>query len=304
MQQYDIIEILQHVDKRKVYKCQTMGWGELTVPEKSAHSDRNQEGLRVLFIGSAGPGMLVMDSLQKYELKYPDRINLLALVTDMPTCSKAKISSEKRIWRFSNETEKQLLFNSIKESALLFGMPCYSGEIKCDFFRKLLKAWNPEIIFMCCFGQVVDDFVFNYPAYGMYNVHPSDLAESIGIGTQPVEHTIKMGFSTTRVTFHRVNEVVDGGSIIGKSPLIKITSVDGSCPADILGLYEKVCSISGWMTLDLLRAVLDKRSRGEKGVIDYVDFEKYIPQHIRDILMAPAICDGGKYTLPLHGSIA
>jgi hypothetical protein len=302
-QTIDVTELLKPAEKRKVHKDQTMEWGELIIPENSAHPEKNHEGLRVLFIGSASPGILVMESLKKYELKYPDRINLLALVTDMPTCSKARISCEKRIWRFSTVGEKQNLFDDIKDSALSFGIPCYSGAIKCDFFRELLYVWNPEIIIMCCFGQLVDDVIFNYPAYGMYNVHPSDLAESIGIGTQPIEHTIKMGFSTAKVTFHQVNEIMDGGSIVGKSPLINIKLSNDAYPEKMLTLYEKVCSIGGWMTLDLINAVLDKRSRGEKGSIDYLDFEKGIPDDIKKLLLAPATCDGDKYTLPLHGSL-
>jgi folate-dependent phosphoribosylglycinamide formyltransferase PurN len=298
-----IKECIKPVEKRTVYKDKTMEWGELTIPEKSANPEMNHEGLRILFIGSAGPGILVLDSLKRYQLKYPDRINLLALVTDMPTCSKAKISSEKRIWRFFKKSEKEILFSNIKESALSFGIPCYSGAMKCDFFRELLHAWNPEIIIMCCFGQLVDNVIFNYPTYGMYNVHPSDLAASIGIGTQPIEHTIQMGFSTTNLTFHQVSETIDGGSIIGKSPLINIKSADDSYPTEILTLYEKVCSIGGWMTLDLIGAVLDKRSRGEQGVIDYLDFEKYIPQDIKNILLAPVTCGGDNYTLPLHRSL-
>jgi folate-dependent phosphoribosylglycinamide formyltransferase PurN len=299
----DIKELIRPIEKRKACKDKAMEWGELTIPEKNNHPDKNNEGLRILFIGSAGPGFLVLDSLKKYELKYPDRINLLALVTDMPTCSKAKISSEKRIWRFFKKSEKEILYRTIKESALTFGIPCYSGAIKCDFFRELLHAWDPEIIVMCCFGQLVDNVIFNYPAYGMYNVHPSDLAASIGIGTQPVEHTIQMGFSTTKLTFHQVSETIDGGSIIGKSPLINIKLADDSYPTEMLTLYEKVCSIGGWMTLDLIYAVLEKRSRGEKGVIDYVDFEKMIPGDIKNILSMPVICGGNKYALPLHGSL-
>jgi hypothetical protein len=57
------------------------------------------------------------------------------------------------------------------------------------------------------------------------------------------------------------------------------------------------------MTLDLIGAVLDKRSRGEQGVIDYLDFEKYIPQDIKNILLAPVTCGGDNYTLPLHRSL-
>jgi folate-dependent phosphoribosylglycinamide formyltransferase PurN len=300
----DATTILAPAEKRKTFEDDVLGWGELVIPEKSANPAKTQEGLRTLVVGSAGPGMLVLDSLKRFEQKYPEKMNLLALITDMPTSSKANISAEKRIWRFFTPEEKQLLYRTIQETALSFGIPTYSGAVKCNFFRELLFAWRPEIILMCCYGQLIDAAIFNYPDYGMYNLHPSDLASTIGIGTQPVEHAVSLGLSSSRVTFHKVNEIMDGGAIIGKSPPINIKQADGSYSGNMMTLYEKVCSVCGWMAVDLIRAVLEKRSQGEKARLDSLDFEKDMPDNIKHLLMDPVKENTAeKYTLPWHGSL-
>lgn len=289
---------------RRHHQSEAFEWGELSIPGVGETRPQNLEGLRVLFIGSCTPGMLVLDSIKRLAAKCDGRINLVAAVTDSPVDSRARISLEKRIWHFFTPEERRRLYEQIKEEALSFGMPCYSGAVKNDFFRTLLDIWKPELIIMCCYGQMVDAAIFGFPAFGMYNLHPSDLASSIGIGTKPVEHTMSLGHRTSRTTFHMVNEVMDGGAIIGKSPEISIVLPDGGYPENTLALYDKVCSVCGWMAIDLTLAVLERRSRGEGGCVEFLDFEKSMPDEVKDILMKPAGNNPlDSYALPLHGAV-
>jgi len=64
------------------------------------------------------------------------------------------------------------------ESALSFGIPCYTGEIKIEYFNKLLAEWNPDTIIVFVFGQFFNKEIINYPQLGIYNFHPADLAHT------------------------------------------------------------------------------------------------------------------------------
>jgi folate-dependent phosphoribosylglycinamide formyltransferase PurN len=299
-----ISELVKPDDFRRSYLDDAFEWGEMSVPGKNDIRYKSEDGLKVLFIGSCTPGLLVLDSIKRLEIKLEGAINLIAVVTDAPVDDRARISTEKRIWRFFSREERQHLYDGIKEEALSFGAPCYSGAVKNDAFRKLLKVWKPELIVMCCYGQMVDAQIFSFPAYGMYNLHPSDLASSIGIGTKPVEHTVSLGHKTSRTTFHRVNEIMDGGAIIGKSPEISIVHPDGCYPENTLALYNKVCSVCGWMAIDLIMAVLERKSKGEQGGLESLDFEESMPENVKSMLMEPVPYNlQGAYKLPLHTSL-
>ncbi len=300
----EINKILKPDDSRRHYRDDVFKWGELSVPRKSEINRDDSAGLRVLFIGSCTPGLLVFDSINRFEKKYGGRISIAGIVTDSTVDDRARISMEKRIWRFFNVEQRRQLYEQIREEALSSGISCYSGAVKTDFFHKLLNTWNPELIIMCCYGQMVDAAIFDFPRYGMYNLHPSDLASSIGVGTKPVEHTVSLGNKTSRTTFHIVNEVMDGGTIIGKSPEINITLPDGSYPEDVLSLYNKVCSVCGWMAIDLLMSVAERKSRGGQGRIESLDFEKSMPDDVKNILMEPAGHDSRhNCALPLHTAL-
>lgn len=304
LKQKEVAELLKPDDTRKQYEDDMFGWGELSVPAKNEVHLNNAEGLRILFFGSCTPGLLALESIKRFEQKYQGSINLVAVVTDSSVDAKAKISIEKRIWRFFTQEEQRQIYNQINEAALSFGIPCYSGAVKNEFFRKLLNIWKPELIIMCCYGQVIDAAIFDYPQYGMYNLHPSDVASSIGIGTKPIQHTVSLGYKTSRATFIKVNEVMDGGAIIGRSPEINLMLPDCNYPESTLALYNKVCSVFGWMEIDLIMAVLEKRSQGKSGSIEFLDFDKSIPDSIKSILMEPARYDSEeRYILPLHTAL-
>jgi methionyl-tRNA formyltransferase len=304
LEQKNITELVNPDDSRKQFEDGIFEWGELSAPAKSEIHWKNTDGLRVLFVGSCTPGLLALESIKRFEQKYKDTMKLVAVVTDSPVDAKAKISLEKRIWRFFTREEREQLYNRMKEETLSFGIPFYSGAIKTVFFHNLLTIWKPELIIMCCYGQKVDAEIFNFPEYGMYNLHPSDLAASIGIGTKPVEHTVSLGYKTSRSTFHTVNELMDGGAIIGESPKINILLPDGTYQQNTLSLYNKVCSVFGWMVIDLIMAVLGKKSQGKSGLIESLDFEKSMPDSVKNILMEPASPKAEeKYIIPLHTAL-
>ncbi|MDD4190562.1 MAG: formyltransferase family protein [Mangrovibacterium sp.] len=277
-------------------------WGALYVPANAKAG--SGEGLRIVVFGSTNGGALVIGSLLRFERKNHGLINLVGVATDDPVDPDTKISVGKRIWRHYREEEMIALRDKVIGVSTDGGVACYTGGVKTACFREILKQWNPDVIIMCCFGQKVDPFIFNYPAYGMYNFHPSDLAAHIGEGAQPFRDTLSNGHTTSVMTVHVVNEWIDRGPIVGRSPRISIVKADGAYPESILSLQEKIPSICGWLAIELILEVLKKRQAGIAGAVGAIDFDERIPEPIKRQLMGPAnddLTDG--YTLPLHDLI-
>ena len=259
-------------------------WGELFQPLKSR--ERNG-GLRIVLMGSTTAGKLVLDTLLRFAGNHPGKTDLIAMATDNTRDPQARIGIKKRIWKHYMREDRETLMEMVIQGALARGIPCYTGAVKNDYFKGLLREWDPEMIIMCCFGQKVDRFIYEYPRYGMYNFHPSDLASNIGAGARPYESTVLKGRTTSHMILHRVVEIIDGGPIIGISPRINISLAKGGYPDNFLVLQEKIPSICGWMTYGLLLAILGQKEKGMDGPVGKIDYEVLIPEGIKKMLMEP-----------------
>jgi len=277
-------------------------WGGFYFPDHTPV--RPRKGLRIVVFGSAIGGQLVFESLIRFEQKYPELLTIVGMVTDDPVDPQAKISLKKRIWNNYTREESAELMEKIISTSLQAGIPCYTGKIKTDFFRKIYASWDPEVLIMNCFGQKLDAFLYEYPPFGAYNFHPSNLKCNIGIGAQPFQDVMHQGLDTTPIVIHKVTEIIDAGPVVGISPEINIRLLDGRYPSSIITLLVKVNSITGWMTIDLLMEIINHINRGEKEALANFDFDEKIPDTIKQRLLGPATNDlSDTYELPLHPKI-
>lgn len=278
-------------------------WGALYVPVDPKRG--SDSGLRTVIFGSTNGGALLIESLARLEQRDPGLLNLVGVATDDPCDPNTRISVKKRIWRYYTTDEMAAMRDNVIDETTAWGIPCYTGSVKTEYFREILKQWDPEVIIMCCFGQKVDPFIFNYPGYGMYNFHPSDLASNIGEGSQPFYDTIDNGHTTSVMTVHLVNEWIDRGPIVGWSPRINIVKADGTFPANILSLQEKIPSICGWLGIELINEILKNKRTGIEEAVGFINFDALTPESIKQRLLEPANDDlTNRYTLPLHDSIS
>ncbi|MES2328679.1 MAG: formyltransferase family protein [Bacteroidota bacterium] len=222
--------------------------------------------LRVVLFGSAGAGMLTLEGLKKLKHRYGiEKIQLVGLATDDVRTDHARISLKKRIWRHFPPEMRVKMAEGIIQRAIDESMEVFTGNIKSAFFAKLLDEWKPDVIVMSCFGQIIPESVFTYPPLGMYNIHPSDLKNEIGIGAKPLEDTIALKMSHTCVSVHKVTETVDYGWIVGQSPPICIVDENGEYLNDILFIEERVTSVFPYMTEALVRHILLMKNEWEAG---------------------------------------
>lgn len=284
---------------RRITRVAGSRWGRLFLPAPEETAGRPDQGLRVLCIGSWTLGLLAFETLLSLETLRPGGINLVGLVTDDPLDADAKISVKKRFWRYYEEPEREEYEWGILHRALSLGIPCYTGEVKSGAFSEILTKWDPEAIVVAAFGQVIDKAIIDFPVYGIYNVHPSDLLHCHGAGPQPWEDMVERKAASTRVTLHRVSPTIDDGDIVGQSPEINVRLPDGSVSDDVRMIGEKALIPVGPMVRELALALVDKKASMLKGPLDSLDFERIFAPDFKSRLMEPLDPAKRGHILPL-----
>ena len=90
-----------------------------------------------------------------------------------------------------------------------------------------LRAWNPELIVVAAFGQILKKEVLELPKYGCINVHASLLPR--WRGAAPVNAAILAGDEETGVTIMQMDVGLDTGPMLAKKSVrIKPDDTTGS----------------------------------------------------------------------------
>lgn len=78
-------------------------WGQLIIPGINENVNKTKEGFKVLLMASYRTGCLLLKTLIEFEKRYPDKLNIIGLITDDPLSPRARISMKRRIWRFFDD---------------------------------------------------------------------------------------------------------------------------------------------------------------------------------------------------------
>ena len=291
--------LLADDNQRKIIPLEGPRWGELIIPSEKENPNKTDAGFRILVFNSFLLGYLLLETLKECERRFPNRLNIIGLITDDPSNPYAKISVKRRIWRLYDQNEKVELEKEMIESALSFGIPCYTGEIKTDYFRKLLKQWNPDAILVGVFGQIINKPIIDFPKYGIYNFHPADLAKHLGAGPRPLEDLIERNASTSKATVHQVTEEIDAGHIVGQSPPVNVRLKDGGMTDNVLVLDDKMIEPVDQMSAVLISKLILRKESGKEGKIDKIDFAYFFSKEQKKKLMQPIETNHPAETLPI-----
>lgn len=296
-----LINYLVILDKpgRQFITAEDTRWGGLIQPAPSENPDKTNDGLRIVLFGSWEFGYLVLETLKEYERRFPGKLNLVGLVTDDPLNPDAKISLKKRIWSVLNIPFRVFDETFTIESGLSHGIPVYTGEIKIESFSRTMEQWNPDVILVCVFGQIINSFIINLPSYGIYNFHPSDLTKNQGAGPAPYEDLVTRNAGTTVWSVHHVSEVIDDGHVVGLSPPVNVRNTKGILPGNSLVVYQKLAEALTPLTIFLIEEL---NRRFEKNIpipIDHIDFNSLFSHEVKQKLMQPIIPDIPVETLPI-----
>ncbi len=193
------------------HKDSDCDWGRFIDSRGELSCRRPDSRLRVVAFCSFDFGFGALQEMARMHQEL--EIELVGIVTDDICDPKARISWKKRTWRFYPAEERVKLFQRTQDVAGELNIPFFSGSVKSTFFLTQLQAWNPDVILMYGFGQIIPEKVFRYPQLGMYNIHPSDIANKLYLGADPFGDMEKDEAISTVLTLHEVTKDVDGGAI-------------------------------------------------------------------------------------------
>ena len=164
---------------------------------------------------------------------------------------------------------KKMVFPVVKEKALEHNIMVYQPQkVKTPEFVEILKEYQPDIMVVVAFGQILSEEILNVPKYGCINVHGSILPQYRGAA--PIQWSIINGEEFGGVTTMYMAKGLDSGDMILKAKeKIKPDDTYGS-------LYDRLSVIGA----DLLIKTLDLIENGEV---------KRIPQNDDEATFAPMI---------------
>jgi methionyl-tRNA formyltransferase len=194
---------------------------------------------------------------------------------------------KRRIWRLFDDKSKLDIEDAIIEMALSFRIPYYTGAVKTTYAHKLIHHWNPDAIDVFVFGQIIDESIIKLPKYGIYNIHPADLAHNFGAGFQPFQDLINRDANTSRFTIHQLTTQLDSGGVVGQSPIINVRNEDDSITHNILILEDKMIEPMYTMAVILTKELIKLKKKDSKTNIKNIDFSKYFTDYQKRSLQKP-----------------
>lgn len=164
---------------------------------------------------------------------------------------------------------KKMVFPIVKEKALEHGLTVHQPpKVKAPEFVEVLKSYEPDVIVVVAFGQILSEEILNIPKYGCINVHGSILPKYRGAA--PIQWSIINGEEFGGVTTMYMAKGLDSGDMILKAEeKIKEDDTYGT-------LYDRLSVIGA----DLLIKTLEQI---ENGTVNR------IPQNDDEATLAPMI---------------
>lgn len=147
---------------------------------------------------------------------------------------------------------RKILPTPIKKIALNRGIEIFQPEnINDEEAIKKIKEFNPEVILVVAYGQILSKDILNIPKIGCINIHASLLPKYRGAA--PVNRAIINGEKEIGITFMFMNEKVDAGEIIYQQKI-------NILPDETYGeLYYRLSNLSA----DIINTLLEKIKEGK-----------------------------------------
>ena len=183
-------------------------------------------------------------------------------------------------------------FPPVKETALAHNIPVYQPtRVREPECIEYLRQYNPDIIIVVAFGQILPKEILEMPRYGCVNVHASLLPQYRGAA--PIQWAVINGEAVTGVTTMRMDEGLDTGDMILKTELALDAKETGGSLFDKLAVegaklcVETVAAIEAgtatYTPQDHEAATLTKIIKKQLGNIDWNKSAKEIECLIRGL---------------------
>lgn len=140
---------------------------------------------------------------------------------------------------------RELKAPPVKTLALELGIPVMQPEkLRQPEAMDHLRAWEPELIVVAAFGQILRKDVLELPRFGCINVHASLLPR--WRGAAPINAAILAGDEETGVTIMKMDVGLDTGPMLSKRS-IRLTRADTAGSA-----FEKLSTLGADMLIETL----------------------------------------------------
>jgi len=117
-------------------------------------------------------------------------------------------------------------------------------KVRDEEFVKTLRAYNPDVIVVVAFGQIIPLSILKMPKYGCVNIHGSLLPKYRGAA--PIQWAVLDGEKETGITTILMDEGIDTGDILLKKTIkIDTDETSGS-------LFDKLMALGAETILETL----------------------------------------------------
>lgn len=105
--------------------------------------------------------------------------------------------------------------SAVKEYALSQGLEVYQPlKIKSHEFVEVLRGFQPDVMVVAAYGQILSEEILNLPKFGCINVHGSLLPKYRGAA--PAQFAILNGEKESGVTIMQMDKGMDTGAMLAK----------------------------------------------------------------------------------------
>lgn len=164
---------------------------------------------------------------------------------------------------------KALKYTPVKACALAHGIEVYQPErVREEACVEYLRGYEPDIIIVEAFGQIIPKAILDMPRFGCVNVHASLLPKYRGAA--PIQWAIINGDTVTGVTTQRMTEGIDTGDMIMKQEVIIREDETGG------SLFDRLSETGAKLCVKTMEAI-------EAGTAVYTPQDESIATHTKKI---------------------
>lgn len=148
---------------------------------------------------------------------------------------------------------KAMACSPVKQTAMEAGIPVLQPvRVREESFVETLKEYEPDVIVVAAFGQILPETILRLPPYGCINIHASLLPRYRGAA--PIQWAIIDGEKETGITIMYMEKGLDTGDMIARA----VIPIDEKETGE--SLHDKLSLLGGPLILEVLDSL-------EKGTV-------------------------------------
>lgn len=143
---------------------------------------------------------------------------------------------------------KKVTPTAVKKAAQKANIPVFQPEdVNAAAAREKLQQWEPDVVVVAAYGQILSAEVLDLPPYGCLNIHASLLP---GLrGAAPINWAIARGEEETGITIMQMDEGLDTGPMLLKKKTL-------IAPLETAGeLHDRLAMMGAELIVDVMRLI-------------------------------------------------